>query len=71
MLVDVPENRGIFTKAQCELINGKPFEAGDQDTIEELLTISEMEVKFWDKVNIDPNYIYDLAQEGWEVKKTT
>jgi DNA polymerase elongation subunit (family B) len=71
LLVDVPENRGIFTKAQCELINGKPFEAGDQDTIEELLTISEMEVKFWDKVNIDPNYIYDLAQEGWEEKKST
>ena len=68
LLVDSPEKRGLFTKSQCELINGKPFEEGDQDTIEELLTISEMENKFWEKVNIDPNYIYELAQSGWEEK---
>lgn len=68
LLVDSPEKRGLFTKSQCELINGKPFEEGDQDTIEELLTISEMENKFWNKVNIDPNYIYELAEPGWEEK---
>jgi DNA polymerase elongation subunit (family B) len=68
LLVDSPEKRGLFTKSQCELINGKPFEEGDQDTIEELLTISEMENKFWNKVDIDPNYIYELAEPGWEEK---
>lgn len=71
LLVDNPEKRGLFTKAQCELINGKPFEEGDQDTVEELLTISEGELKFWEKVNIDPNYIYELAQPGWQEKIST
>jgi len=71
LLVDNPEKRGLFTRAQCELINGKPFEEGDQDTIEELLTISDGEIKFWNKVNMDPNYIYKLAQPGWEEKIST
>ena len=43
-----------------------PFEEGDQDTIEDLLTLSEGEVKYWEKRNMDPNYIYDLAEPGWE-----
>jgi hypothetical protein len=24
------------------------------------------EVEFWDRVGINPNYIYDLAEPGWE-----
>jgi hypothetical protein len=23
-------------------------------------------MKFWEKVSISPDYIYDLAEEGWE-----
>ena len=66
LIVNEPEKRGIFTTAQCELINGIPFESSDQDSIDDLLTLSEAEVKYWEKTNISPDYIYDLAEEGWE-----
>jgi hypothetical protein len=69
LLVDEPKDRGIFTTEQCELINGVPFEEGDQDRLkEDLLDMSEDEIKFWEKTNINPNYIYELAEEGWEEK---
>jgi DNA polymerase elongation subunit (family B) len=71
LIVNEPDNRGIFTTSQCELIAGVPFEESDQDTIEDLLTLSEGELKFWDKVGVDCNYIYDLAEEGWEDKLAT
>jgi hypothetical protein len=67
LLVDNPDKRGFYTKSQCELINGIPFEPEDQDTVEDLLTITEQEMNYWERRGIDPNYIYDLAEEGWEV----
>jgi DNA polymerase elongation subunit (family B) len=67
LLVKNPEERPFFTKDQCELINGVPFEGGDQDDIQkDLIDMESGEVVFWEKVNIDPNYIYELAEEGWE-----
>jgi len=66
LLVTNPEERGLFTKDQCELINGFPFEPGDQDSLEDLLKITEEEMKFWQRRNIDPNHIYELASPGWE-----
>ena len=66
LIVNEPDKRGIFTKSQCELIAGVPFEESGQDTIEDLLTLSEGEIKFWDKVGVDCDYIYELAEEGWE-----
>lgn len=66
LIVDKPEERGIFTKEQCKLINGVPFEDNDQDKVEDVLTISPEELKYWEKRGINPDYIYDLAEEGWE-----
>jgi len=67
LLVKNPEERGFFTKEQCELINGVPFEERDQDDLDEhLMKMEEGEVEFWDKVGIDPNYMYELAEPGWE-----
>jgi DNA polymerase elongation subunit (family B) len=66
LLVDNPNKRGFYTKNQCELINGVPFDEKDQDSLEDLLTITEQELNFWDKKGINPNHIYDLAEEGWE-----
>ncbi len=66
LLVRNPDDRSFFTTEQCELINGVPFKTEDQDTLEDLLTISEDELKFWNKVGVDPNYIYELAEPGWE-----
>jgi hypothetical protein len=67
LLVDDPSKRGLFTKSQCELINGVPFEDGDQDRLQEdLLDMSPEEIKFWNKKQINPEYMYDLAEPGWE-----
>ena len=68
LIVDDIAKRGIFTTEQCELINGKPFEEGDQDTLEEVMTLSDGEVKYWEKRGLSPTYMYELAEEGWEEK---
>jgi hypothetical protein len=67
LLVTDPEQRGFFTTDQCRLTNGLPFKPEDQDTVEDLLTITDKEVEFWKNINVSPNYIYDLASEGYEV----
>jgi DNA polymerase elongation subunit (family B) len=66
LIVTDPKDRGLFTKDQCKLINGVPFESGDQDSIEDLLTITDQEKIYWEKRGVDPEYIYELAEEGWE-----
>jgi hypothetical protein len=66
LIVTDPKERGLFTKDQCKLINGVPFEPADQDSIEDLLTITDQEMKFWESINGNPNHIYDFAEEGWE-----
>ena len=66
LIVNDPENRGIFTKSQCELINGYPLGNGDQDSIEDLLTLSDAELRYWEKRELSSDYIYELAEEGWE-----
>jgi hypothetical protein len=68
LIVSEPEDRGIFTKAQCELINGEPFEESDQDKLEDVLTITEAEMSYWEKRGLKPDYMYDLAEEGWDEK---
>jgi DNA polymerase elongation subunit (family B) len=66
LIVNDPEKRGIFTTSQCELINGYPLGDGDQDSIEDLLTLSDAELRYWEKRELSSDYIYELAEEGWE-----
>ena len=66
LLVLDPEKRGLFTKEQCELINGKPFDESGQDKLEDVLAISEPEMVYWEKRGLSPDYMYELAEEGWE-----
>ena len=67
LLIKNPEDRSFYTTEQCKLINGKPFSPGDQDDIyENLIKMEQGEVDFWESVGIDPNYMYELAEEGWE-----
>jgi hypothetical protein len=69
LLVDEPKDRGIFTTSQCELINGVPFEEGDQDRLnEDVLEITPQELGYWDKRGLNPDYMYELAEEGWKDK---
>jgi hypothetical protein len=67
LLIKDPEDRSFYTTDQCKLINGKPFSPGDQDDVyENLIKMEQGEVDFWESVGIDPNYMYELAEEGWE-----
>jgi len=67
LIVTNPEDRGFFTKEQSELISGVPFKESDQDRLkEDVLDLSEGEIKYWKKRGMSPDYIYDLASEGWE-----
>jgi hypothetical protein len=39
---------------------------GDQDRLfEDVLEISPDELKYWKKRGLEPDYIYELAEEGW------
>jgi DNA polymerase elongation subunit (family B) len=67
LLIKDPEDRSFYTTEQCKLINGKPFSPEDQDDVfENLIKMEQGEVEFWESVGIDPNYMYELAEEGWE-----
>jgi hypothetical protein len=66
LLVENPDERGLFTSSQCELINGHPFDEKDQDSLEEVLNMSEAEVAYWDRRGLKPDYMYELAENGWE-----
>jgi DNA polymerase elongation subunit (family B) len=66
LLIDDFNKREFFTKEQCTLVNGYPLGDGDQDSLEEVLTISEGEEKYWKKRGLDPFYMYEKASEGWE-----
>jgi len=58
ILIEDPKDRPFFTKTQCQLVRGFPRRIGDQDTLDEVLTLSEGEVEFWSSVGIDPFYMY-------------
>jgi len=68
LIVNDPEQRGIFTTAQCELINGQPFDESGQDKLEDVLAITDAEMSYWEKRGLSPDYMYDLAEEGWQEK---
>ena len=57
------EERSAFTKKQCEMIAGKPFEESDQDSYEYVMRMSDEEIRFWDSVNKLPNF---MEQEEWD-----
>ena len=58
-LVKNPEDRPFFTKDQCELINGVPFDDGDQDKLEDVMVISQEELTFWENINTSPYHMYE------------
>lgn len=70
IIIDNPKDRQYFTKNQCKLVNGYPLKESGQDTIEEVMTISDSEVLFWNRVNRDPFFMYiddtiNLVDQYW------
>ena len=58
ILIDDPKDRQYFTKLQCELVNGFPLKEDGQDKFDEVMTLSDSEVLFWNRVNRDPFFMY-------------
>ena len=58
ILIENPIDQPIFTKSQTELGRGYPMKEKDQDNLDEVLTLSDMEIVFWQTVGIDPYYMY-------------
>ena len=70
ILIEDPKDRQYFTKSQCELINGHPLKEDGQDKFDEVMTLSDSEVLFWNRVGRDPFFMYvenslDLADQYW------
>jgi len=66
ILITTPQDRQYFTKKELELSSGQPYNVGDQDTLENLLTITEEEILFWDTIGISSTYMfeeYDIIDE--------
>ena len=62
-MVKKPEDRQYFTRKQCELINGIGRSEGDQDSLEEVLDLSNEEKIFW-KDTMGKSEDYFLEQLG-------
>jgi DNA polymerase elongation subunit (family B) len=60
----VLEKRKEFTEKECELVAGHPYEDGDQDSYEDLMTMEDKEIRFWVSVNKLPNF---MEQDEWDV----
>tara|TARA_R110001599_G_scaffold19560_1_gene74828 strand:- start:1427 stop:2674 length:1248 start_codon:yes stop_codon:yes gene_type:complete len=57
-----PEDREYYTNSQCELIHGIPRKDGDQDSLEEILTLSPEEKIYWKKMELSENsFMEDLG----------
>ena len=66
ILITSPLHRQYFTRQQLELSSGDPYNVGDQDTLENLLTITEEEILFWETIGVSPTYMfeeYDIMDE--------
>jgi hypothetical protein len=80
ILIEDPNDQPIFTKSQTELGRGYPMKEKDQDNLDEVLTLSDMEINFWQSVGIDPYYMYiddtinlvntDYVNSNMELMKT-
>lgn len=48
ILITNPDNKPYFTADECELCGGYPNKSSDQDTLEQLMTMDDKEIKFWE-----------------------
>jgi DNA polymerase elongation subunit (family B) len=70
ILIEKPEDRQYFTDLQCELDSGTPLKESGQDKLDDVMTLSDTEVIFWNKINMDPFFMYpegtlELVDEYW------
>ena len=59
ILITSPLERKYFTAQELKLTSGKPFNESDQDKLEDLLTITDEELEFWNRIGISPTYMFE------------
>jgi len=59
IIIKDPSERQYFTKQELELTSGQPYKEGDQDKIDELLTITDEELMFWERIGVSPTYMFE------------
>jgi DNA polymerase elongation subunit (family B) len=59
ILISTPLDRKYFTRQDLELTSGKPYKDTDQDKLEDLLTITEEELEFWNRIDISPTFMFE------------
>ena len=69
LLIKDPEEKQFFTRSELELVSGIASKEGDQDTLEELMTISEEEKRFWKMKGISPEYMINDRFDSEEVEE--
>ena len=69
LLITDPSEKQFFTNSELELISGVPTKEGDQDTLEELLTMSDEEKRFWKMKGISPEYMINDRFESEEIEE--
>lgn len=57
LLITDPEEKQYYTNSELELVSGIPTNPKDQDTLEELLTIGDAELEFWNRMGVSPDYM--------------
>jgi DNA polymerase elongation subunit (family B) len=56
ILINKPEEKKNWMISELTLVNNQPSKEGDQDTLEELFTPSDMEIDFWDKLEYQADF---------------
>ena len=59
ILIATPLDRKYFTRQDLELTSGKPYKDTDQDKLEDLLTITEEELEFWNRIDVSPTFMFE------------
>ena len=59
ILISNPSDRKYYTKQELELTSGQPFKDSDQDKLDELLTITDEELEFWNSIDVSPTYMFE------------
>jgi len=59
ILISNPSDRKYYTRQELELTSGQPFKEGDQDKLDELLTITDEELEFWNSIGVSPTYMFE------------
>lgn len=69
ILITNPKDRKEFTDEESTLVSGQPYEPGDQDTYEQLMTMEDKEIKFWLSVDKVPPYVKECGMDWEEIKR--